>query len=125
VPTTHTFCCGPASSRISSYCTRFRILIFIHVDYWKRACHFNRVGVDSGASGRPQQEIIEVQRLAVMKKFFVRRENVAVMPPILIERLGSKLFRGLAVFFRIADTAQNDSRRQGIIFDLQFISSPV
>src|SRR6266481_290320 len=56
-----------------------------------------------------------------MKKFFVRRENVGGTPPILIERLGSELFRGLAVVFRIADAAQNDSRRQGIILDLQFI----
>jgi len=46
------------------------------------------------------------------------------MPPILIERLGSKLFRGLAVVFRIADTASKRFAAPGNHLRFSIYSSP-
>ena len=95
------------------------VLIFIDVEVLQACLPFFASGGRFTQQTRgPQEQIIEVQSLAVVQSFFISAENVSGLASILSKCFGADLLGSLTVILRVANAAQDITRSQFIGIDL-------
>src|SRR6266478_3486478 len=96
------------------------VLVLVHVNVLK-----TRLPLFAHRHRFPQQfdgtsqQIIEIESVASVQQLFVGGVDVGNTPAVLVDGLAAHLLRALAMILRVADAAQNISRRQRLVIDLQ------
>ncbi len=96
------------------------VLVFIHVNVLKTLLpRFAHRGIFAEQADAPEEQVVEIKRVALAQELFVSRENAGDVARILGDGLRAKHFGSLRVVLGVTDAAKDVTRRKGIVVDAE------